>query len=420
MAAKPVSMFDPKLIELQKKYAKDLLTHYNPYTKLRYCDDPAVALVEITNENSLIKMAAWDFSPYYKKQLDEKWDAWRKNKKDNSSKKDFYLYLESDFFKQMKEFLKNECDVKAPITGIGGYRTYEDIQAQSSMDFIDYHSYWDHPKFPRKRWDRNDFYIHNKSLLNDKGLGIITDFLKSDPKRNNPFTITEWNHCFPNKYAYETPTLLAAYAVKHNWDALFQFAYADGWKGTPVFNKIINYFDSIANAQQLILGSIGSLIYQKVDNFEIDCQKEACKISSENLNGIFGKIKDKTWILDSFSFKPRENGVIFLYSKAAKSEKNPKNQKHYVLIAVSEIKNSKIKNGKSYRPYPDNYIWGQAPTLLKRMDFDIKFLDARNAEFYSLDSHGKRKRLTFLESATNTPTLSLKNRRSPIFEIVTY
>jgi hypothetical protein len=44
MAAKPASMFDPKLIELQKQYAKNLLTHLNPYTKLRYCDDPAIAL----------------------------------------------------------------------------------------------------------------------------------------------------------------------------------------------------------------------------------------------------------------------------------------------------------------------------------------------------------------------------------------
>ena len=57
MAAKPVSMFDPKLIKLQKKYAKNLLTHYNPYTKLRYCEDPVIALVEITNENSIID--AW-------------------------------------------------------------------------------------------------------------------------------------------------------------------------------------------------------------------------------------------------------------------------------------------------------------------------------------------------------------------------
>jgi len=38
------------MIELQKKYARDLLTHVNPYTKTAYTDEPAIALVEISNE----------------------------------------------------------------------------------------------------------------------------------------------------------------------------------------------------------------------------------------------------------------------------------------------------------------------------------------------------------------------------------
>ena len=41
-------------MEAQKRYARQLLTHLNPYTKLTYAEDPAVALVEINNENGLI------------------------------------------------------------------------------------------------------------------------------------------------------------------------------------------------------------------------------------------------------------------------------------------------------------------------------------------------------------------------------
>ena len=48
-AARPYTLFDPRLIELQKEYARDLLTHRNPYTGLRYVDDPALALVEVCN-----------------------------------------------------------------------------------------------------------------------------------------------------------------------------------------------------------------------------------------------------------------------------------------------------------------------------------------------------------------------------------
>ena len=51
---KRVDEFDPRMITLQKNYAHDLLTHVNPYTHLSYVADPAVAIVEINNENSLV------------------------------------------------------------------------------------------------------------------------------------------------------------------------------------------------------------------------------------------------------------------------------------------------------------------------------------------------------------------------------
>jgi hypothetical protein len=51
---KKVDKFYPRMIELQKEYAKDLLDRVNPYTRLRYKDDPAILKVEINNENSLV------------------------------------------------------------------------------------------------------------------------------------------------------------------------------------------------------------------------------------------------------------------------------------------------------------------------------------------------------------------------------
>ncbi len=50
-AAKPYHYFDPRLIELQKEYNRDLWTHLNPYTGLAYRDDPSIALCEIVNES---------------------------------------------------------------------------------------------------------------------------------------------------------------------------------------------------------------------------------------------------------------------------------------------------------------------------------------------------------------------------------
>ena len=48
-------MYNPRLIELQKEYARELLCHVNPYTGLALKDDPAVMTVQINNEESAIK-----------------------------------------------------------------------------------------------------------------------------------------------------------------------------------------------------------------------------------------------------------------------------------------------------------------------------------------------------------------------------
>jgi len=56
---KRLDEFEPRMIELQKNYARDLLTHVNPYTGLSYANDPCVAVVEINNENSLTGDPAW-------------------------------------------------------------------------------------------------------------------------------------------------------------------------------------------------------------------------------------------------------------------------------------------------------------------------------------------------------------------------
>lgn len=77
---KGVDNFDPAMIALQRDYARDLLTHKNPYTGSTYADEPAVALVEINNENSLIQ--DWwggrlDAMPTdYSGELDRLWNAW--------------------------------------------------------------------------------------------------------------------------------------------------------------------------------------------------------------------------------------------------------------------------------------------------------------------------------------------------------
>lgn len=55
--------FEYILINLQKRFHKEILTHVNPYTGIAYKDDPAITMFELANENSIVN--SW-YSPKHK------------------------------------------------------------------------------------------------------------------------------------------------------------------------------------------------------------------------------------------------------------------------------------------------------------------------------------------------------------------
>ncbi len=75
--AKIVAHYDQRIIELQKKYAHDLLTHYNPYTKLRYIEEPAIALIGLINESSVFSSEEYrDVPCSYIQELNRRFEVW--------------------------------------------------------------------------------------------------------------------------------------------------------------------------------------------------------------------------------------------------------------------------------------------------------------------------------------------------------
>jgi hypothetical protein len=74
------NIFTPALIDAQEQYARQLLTRVNPYRKVRYADDPVVAIVEITNENSFFMWGSEQtlrtLPPYYANILQDKFNSW--------------------------------------------------------------------------------------------------------------------------------------------------------------------------------------------------------------------------------------------------------------------------------------------------------------------------------------------------------
>jgi len=75
---KALDHFYRPFIEMQKEYARELLTHKNPYTGTTYIQEPAVAFVEINNENTLVQN--WrnllEMPDPFKSALLEQWHSW--------------------------------------------------------------------------------------------------------------------------------------------------------------------------------------------------------------------------------------------------------------------------------------------------------------------------------------------------------
>jgi hypothetical protein len=86
---KGVNYFDEKLIAAHKDFARQILSHVNPYTNRSYANEPGVCSVEVTNENSLLGM--WldgSFSKIpepYSRVLRDKWNNWLKAHYDEST-----------------------------------------------------------------------------------------------------------------------------------------------------------------------------------------------------------------------------------------------------------------------------------------------------------------------------------------------
>lgn len=95
--SKYVTLFNQKIIDLQKDFAQKIIGHVNPYTKLTYADDPAMATVELTNENSLFNgWLGWQgdyifgettggIGPFYSAELDLKFNNWLAQKYESES-----------------------------------------------------------------------------------------------------------------------------------------------------------------------------------------------------------------------------------------------------------------------------------------------------------------------------------------------
>jgi hypothetical protein len=228
-----------------------------------------------------------------------------------------------------------------------------------------------------------------------------TELVKNaNPK---PYTITEWNHCYPNQYAYETPILIASEALKNGWDGLFQFNFSNGWAIQPDFDNINNYFSIISNAQQLILCSLGSLIYLKQINPEFEVKKGIFELNTESIQGAVGFISKKIIDLKDFTLVSDQNGAIIL---ASLDNQPIRESQKLLLVTIGPIKNnnSGLENGR--------FNWGSPHPLVKKMAVQIKLRLMKSMQVYELGNNNEKGKEIPIDLGIDGANFSTTNSKS--------
>ena len=318
--AKGLTHFDERLIELQKEYARQLLTHRNPYTGAEYRNEPAVAIVEMVNENSIVE--SW-FSdrllgkndPQEPGHLDrhpgqlrarahrpvpglaaerlsdggprtvlreeagvrEGDDVPRLTREEFAAASElrfhteaaFYIELEDRFFQQMRAFLRDELGVRSLLVGSSDHNHsnsgYPLLSSTAKLDVVDGHVYWQHPHYLDGRLPsgQSRFEIPNTPMVADPLHSTVVQLARSAVD-GKPYTVSEVNHPFPHRYSSEGIPILAAYGALQDWDGIFWYTFEhrrpDEWEP-----RARGHFDLRPDPVKMAQLAAGALLFLRGD-----------------------------------------------------------------------------------------------------------------------------------------------------------
>lgn len=255
-----------------KDWSRALLGHVNPYTKLAWGQDPALCSLSLVNEGMVLNFLG-RLKGTVRRQFGQQWNAWLlkrygsreklaaawgnqlKANEDpaagtvalpgNNNQADLQRFaadLHAAFYEDMKAFLRGELKCVAPLTDINAWtENWPNQGLRAHYDYVDNHSYWDHPSFlegdwrlPSKGWSGGGSATAGGAPLHmDKAPTRLLD---------KPFGFSEFNYASPNAYRAESGPLTGAYAALQGWDAIWRFAFSHDVNNLTQ-PRAGNYFD---------------------------------------------------------------------------------------------------------------------------------------------------------------------------------
>ncbi|MHC4201952.1 MAG: PA14 domain-containing protein, partial [Planctomycetota bacterium] len=214
-----------------KRFAKNLLTHVDPYTGTSYAKDPALAWLSMINEGNFGNKFG-DLKGKLERDWQAAWNRWlagrygsrkalvaawgrdpggdpgkgsvpfHKDVYDDSPRgRDLAVFCaetERDMFRRMKRFLREEVGTRALLTNMNGWTNRLPYQAaRTEYDFVDDHFYVDHPQFIEKPWQLPSRCPNTSPVAGGATGGRHCGFRRL---LDRPFTITEYNYSGPGRF----------------------------------------------------------------------------------------------------------------------------------------------------------------------------------------------------------------------------
>jgi hypothetical protein len=277
--------YSPELQTLTIRQMVNLMKHKNNYTGLSYAEDPAIAFVEIVNEQSVMfftSMNPLKQSPSIRKIAGKRFGDWLKAKyKDQAGLekawgKEAFNSFATEIPEAVDESLEKEniLPIGNPwywspgnLNGTQAFRRQRLLDTLEFLHSIQSEAYLRYVKevreagyageFVGSNWQAGEAYSHYANLHTDYLVGMIdrhnyfggggnrgsalnnasmlarpgSGMLSSGMQQviDRPFMLSEWIHVFANEWGAEGPAIIGAYGMGLNgWDVSYMFQNGDG------------------------------------------------------------------------------------------------------------------------------------------------------------------------------------------------
>jgi len=306
--------FADDLQALNIELTVNMLNHVNPHTGLRYANDPALAFIELQNEDNIFWGAmenTLEQTPTYRAMLTQKFSAWLKAKyeteaalkaawqekglvKDESlaagtiyphpnhhrfsaeyedaraknrpvptriADEAAFLYEEQlAFYEKFVQAIR-ETGYDGIIIGScwqagSGITHFYNLHADYTVGPIDRHNYagggTGHRLVPGK--------VNNAASVYQPGTGLLSTGFQQ--VKDRPFQISEWMALIPNEWTVESSPIVAAYGMGlQGWDASYAFAM-DFTEFTPTIQSGHGVYNVTSPTQLALYPALAAMIYR--------------------------------------------------------------------------------------------------------------------------------------------------------------